>query len=193
MDEAPKNFIKRGVFYIQDPTTCLICKKTDLPETDKFCAGCGFPMRGEQAEQSAFYAEYYRKRLEYDKALENSKSSRTILFVASGLSVISGVVGTIKDEDPYTMFAGFGMAVIFLILGFWAEKKPLEASVVGIVIYGSLILLSIAFFLVEGMDYGAPFGALDIVIIVVLANSIHGALKARKLQKENAWTKETEA
>lgn len=193
MDEAPKNFIKRGVFYIQDPTTCLICKKTDLPETDKFCAGCGFPMRGEQAEQSAFYAEYYRKRLEYDKALENSKSSRTILFVASGLSVISGVVGTIKDEDPYTMFVGFGMAVIFLILGFWAEKKPLEASVVGIVIYGSLILLSIAFFLVEGMDYGAPFGALDIVIIVVLAKSIHGALKARKLQKENVWTKETEA
>lgn len=193
MDEAPKNFIKRGVFYIQDPITCLICKKKDLPETDKFCAGCGFPMRGEQAEQSAFYAEYYRKRLEYDKALENSKSSRTILFVASGLSVISGVVGTIKDEDPYTMFAGFGMAVIFLVLGFWAEKKPLEASVVGLVIYGSLILLSIAYFLVEGMDYGAPFGALDIVIIVVLAKSIHGALKARKLQKENVWTKETEA
>jgi hypothetical protein len=81
------------------------------------------------------------------------------------------------------------IAAVFFGLYFWARKAPLPASIVGLVVYGTLILLNIvrsANAMAQGGAGGRGFGGcgigwLDILIIVLLSRGISAALKHRKL------------
>jgi len=190
LQQPSPNYIKAGVIYIVDPTVCFLCKRTDLSLDEKYCPTCGFPQNGEQDEQKTFYRDYLLENAAMSEAKKNVKGAQTILFVASGLSIISGFVLSLTEMEQWGLIAGFAMCVIFLGLGFWAQQKPLAASVTGLVLYGTLVLVSIAMTfkgVSDGDKFDMPFGILDIVIIIFLAKGIVGSLKAEKIRKERGW------
>ena len=187
--ESAGNYMIQGEIYIQDPSTCFICKKTDLSNENKYCHACGFPQMGEQDEQKAFYREYLLKQVEFNDAVKNAKDVQNILFIASGLTVLSSIIlGALAETDKgFTFFGGIAMAGIFCGLGFWAKQKPLAASITGVTIYLTLVLISVIVTISEGGRGGIGVGIMDVIIVVALFKGIFGALKAERFKKEKGW------
>jgi ribosomal protein L37E len=186
--EPAGNYIIKGEIYINDPSTCFICKKTDLNSENKYCHDCGFPQMGEQEEQKAFYRDHLSKQVEFNEAVKNAKGGQNILFIASGLTVLSSIIfGALAETDKeLTLFGGIAMAGIFCGLGFWAKQKPLEASITGVIIYLTLILISVIVTITEG-GRGIGVSILDVIIVVALFKGIFGSLKAERFKKEKGW------
>src|SRR5688500_14125049 len=112
-------------------------------------------------------------------------------------SVIYGVATNAKfglPEDAYYHAMGlFISGGIFLCLYSWAWKSPLAPSIVGLVIYGTLILLEVWGTVSGGRvggrgtgPAGIGVGYLDVVIIVVLYQGIRAAVRHRKLRDRRA-------
>jgi len=186
--EPTGNYILKGEIYINDPGTCFICKKADLNSENKYCYDCGFPQMGEQEEQKAFYRDHLAKQVEFNEAVKNTKGVQSILFIASGLSVLSALILTAlaESDKAFTFFGGIAMAGIFCGLGFWAKEKPLAASVTGVSIYLTAILISVIVTISEG-GRGIGVGIMDVIIVVALFKGIFGALKAERFKKEKGW------
>jgi len=187
--EPTGNYIIQGKIYINDPSTCFICKKTDLNNDNKYCYDCGFPQMGEQDEQKAFYSDHLSKQVEFNEAVKNAKGVQKILFIASGLTVLSSIIlGALAETDKgFTFFGGIAMAGIFCGLGFWAKQKPLAASITGVAIYLTLILISVIVTISEGGSSGIGVSIWDVIIVVALFKGIFGALKAEQFKKEKGW------
>lgn len=160
------NYIERGVIYINDPSTCFICKKTDLDVGTKFCPECGFPQGGEEAEQKMFYRQHITQQMEYNEALKSVKGGQQTLFWTSGLCLLSGLIGSAlssaRAEDPneatYSLIGGIVLAVIFVGLGIMAKEQPLVAIISGFAIFITVNLLGIAWFVYEGAKGRPPVG-----------------------------------
>lgn len=188
MEQNPSgNYINRGTIYINDPSTCFICKKNDLHIDATYCTACGFPQQGTDAERKSFYVDHIKKKNEFDEALKGVKASKNILFIASGLCLLSGFILSVIDsaDAEINIIAGFVMALIFLGLGFWAQKNPLAASVTGLIVYVTALIIGIVVTVSEGGR--RPFGIMDIVIIITLIRGVRGAIKAENLRKEKGW------
>ena len=187
--EPTGNYIAKGEIYINDPSICLICKKIDLSSENKYCYACGFPQMGEQDEQKAFYRAHISKQVEFNEAVKNAQGVQNILFIASGLTVFSSIIlGALAETDQgFTFFGGIAMAGIFCGLGFWAKQKPLAASITGVTIYLTLILISVIVTISEGGSNGIGVGIMDVIIVVALFKGIFGALKAERFKKEKGW------
>lgn len=186
MEQESGNYILSGVIHINNPSECFICKRTDLSTDEKYCPGCGFPQNGSAVEQKTFYLDHFETSASFEEAKRNVKSAQTILFVASGLAVLSGIILSFK-LGVAGFVGGMVMSVIFLGLGFWARHKPLAATVTALVIYLTLLVISVSDTLANGFEDGLPFGIMDIVIVAALAKGIRGGLKAEKIRKEKGW------
>ena len=184
------NYISRGVIYINDPTTCFVCKKADLEIDAKYCSSCGFPQNGDQEEQREFYREHILKEREFKEAIKNVKSAQNTLFITAGVCLISGfVMSAIEPEDgQWTLIAGLFLTAAFLGLGFLGKRHPLPATIGGLAIYITMMLLGLILTIYEGEKMrGSPIGLVDILIIVFIGKGISGALKAERLRKEKGW------
>lgn len=187
MEDTAGNYIRSGVIYINNPAECFICKRNGLSTAEKYCPGCGFPQNGEQSEQKAFYLDHFEKSAGFHEAKKRVKSAQTILFVAAGLMVLGGLIlGGLTGSTP-DLISNLLLAGIFVGLGFWARSSPLTASVTGLVIYVTVVILSIVMWAMGGGNGRPPLGIMTIVIIVTLAKGIGGALKAQKIKKEKGW------
>ncbi|MEP6750616.1 MAG: hypothetical protein ABJB86_22960, partial [Bacteroidota bacterium] len=68
------------------------------------------------------------------------------------------------------------VAVIFLLLGIWAGKKPLAAIISGIVLYGVIILIGVV------QNPSSLFSGI-ILKILVISYLIKGLISAREADK----------
>lgn len=91
------------------------------------------------------------------------------------------------------MVVQFVVALVFIGLFFWARVAPLPASIVGLVIYATLVLLNILTAVSElGQEGprrgigGLGVGGLDILIIVFLVQGIQAGLKHKRLMESAA-------
>jgi hypothetical protein len=87
------------------------------------------------------------------------------------------------------MTIGVGIvAVVFWGLYFWARSQPLPAAIVGLVLYGTLIVINIVTTISAsaqgGQVRGSPVGCVDIIIVAVLAQAITAGVQHRKLLKQ---------
>jgi hypothetical protein len=133
---------------------------------------------------------------------QTRRAAYTLLIVGIILAVLGAIlavaVATSPDvtsamgaagQDPKLLMAiHFGLAVIFLGLFVWALRSPLPASIVGLVIWGTLVLLNVVNALsnidVDDSRRGMSrfgVGCMDIVIIAVLAQGIQAALKHKRM------------
>lgn len=188
MDDSTQNYISRGVIYINDPSTCFICKNNMQDITAVYCTDCGFPQNGEQAAQATFYREHLLAQKDFTDAIKNVKSARNTLFVTAGLCVLGGFLLAAIDPDNMgiNMLTQIILAGIFIALGFWASQNPLAAAICGLVLYCSVLLLSFIISIEEG-HARPPIGIIQVVVIIFLAKGIKGALNAEKWRKEKGW------
>jgi hypothetical protein len=85
------------------------------------------------------------------------------------------------------------LAAVFWGLWIWARSQPLPPAIVGLVIYGTLVAVNVvsAISLMNQGGQATGFGGLgigfiDIIIMVVLFQSINAGIKYRKLMRSMA-------
>lgn len=158
-------------------TCCSQCR-SEIQFDQKFCTICGFPEKGTEHEQSSFHAQQVLKRREGDEASKKIKKARNSLFVISGFSFLVGIFYFFKLDDSGVLIASTVLAVCYLFLGFWSQKKPLVALVLGLLVYLTVLVLN-GILEPETIYKGI---VIKIFIIGFLANGINSALQLRNSQ-----------
>jgi hypothetical protein len=110
-----------------------------------------------------------------------TKQSFNALLAVGILQLISGVViyFVMRDAQGGLLAAAItgGVSVIFFGLAFWARSSPLPAAIVGLSVYGSLLLLDVIFdptSLARGI-------LLKFIIIAALVQAIRAGVKHKQL------------
>jgi hypothetical protein len=130
------------------PLLCRCCKK-EVTETDDFCPNCGFPLKGSEAEQGKFIGQYILKDANSMGNVlsdaDNAQKGGNTLFVVAGLTVLGGVMAMFKDESGegiILLITNIIVAAIYAGLGFWSQKNAFAATLVGLIMFVSLMVIS---------------------------------------------------
>jgi hypothetical protein len=167
-------------------TTAAECKCcfVKINTTDSFCQACGFPLKGTDDEQRQFFTHRNYGHMEMDSLKGKIKSAGTTLYVLAGVFLIYGLIYFFLqrngDNAPALLITNAAVAVIFLLLGYWSEKKPLAAIISGMSLY-ILVQLLAAFddplSILKGI-------ILKVIIISYLIKGLTSALEAEKIKKQ---------
>ncbi len=155
--------------------SCTQCQSL-IKEEQKFCSGCGFPQRGTAGEKAKFHAEQSMARGKSREAPKLIKQARNTLFFVAGITFLYGIIIFFAQDDTATFIAAAIMTIIYLILGFWSQQKPLIALVLGLLLYLTNIVLS-AIIEPETIHKGI---IIKVIVIVFLIKGINSALHLRK-------------
>ena len=127
------------------------------------------------------------------------RAANTLLAVGIVQLVIGGVLIAVMsssrtiDVDAVKLLLVIQavVATVFIALSFWARRSPLPASIIGLVLYGTLVVINVVTALSNASAGGERepgrgigglgIGWLDIVIMIFLARGIQAALENRKL------------
>ena len=162
------------------------CKScfVSVNETDQFCQACGFPLKGTAEEQGQFFYNRNYQQMEIDGLTQKVKSACNTLFVLSGFFLLFGLgyfaINSSEDTASAVLITNAIVSVIFLLLGWWAPKKPLASIISGMVLYIIIILMSAIddpSTLVKGI-------IVKIVIISYLVKGLMSAMEAEKIRKQ---------
>lgn len=140
-----------------------------------------YPAPNEQPEESIFTADEFSMQ-GYDKHI---RQARNAIFGVAILLVVNLLVlaGTVPEEYEYLwldlIIWGVFIAA-FVVLGFWANKKPYYAIVTALVLYLIFIGLNAA------LDISTLFKGIifKIIIIVFLVKGINDAKEAQEMRKQ---------
>ncbi len=164
----------------QECKSCFV-KVNDI---DQFCQTCGFPLKGTEEEQGQFFYNRNYQQMEIDGLTQKVKSARNTLFVLSGFFLLFGLgyfaINSRDENVSAILITNAIVAVIFLLLGWWAPKKPLASIISGMVLYIIIILMSAIddpVTLVKGI-------IVKIVIISYLVKGLMSAMEAEKIRKQ---------
>lgn len=134
-----------------------------------------------------------------------TKQMKRVFNTLLGVGILQIVIGAVlfgilqagrrgNMELPVVLLVTqFGVALVFIALAFWARKSPLPAAIVGLALYGTLVVLNVVQ-AISRVSEGGPrtglggigIGWLDIVIMAILFKGIQAALKYKKLQESAA-------
>lgn len=157
------------------------CCKYEVGENDSFCNNCGFPLHGTDEEKGKFIGQYLTQKNAKVEIESQVKSARTTLFVVAGLTVLGGLLSTATNNEGdggIILIASIVIAAIFCGLAFWSNKNPFGALLTGLIMYISLILLSVIedpMELVRGI-------IVKVIIISYMIKGVVGASKARGMK-----------
>lgn len=143
-------------------------------------------------------------RLVSDELTKTQKKASGALLAVAILQTLVGplllVVITRNARPPVELgpvvwVVQFGVAALFWALWFWSRKSPLPASIVGLVLYCTLVVINVissVSALAQNPDGprrgfgGLGIGIIDVIIIVVLAQAIQAGLKHKRLVQSGA-------
>jgi hypothetical protein len=153
--------------------------------TNKFCPNCGYPVNESPAEQKKFVGRLKVMRLEFEEELKKINRVRIFLFVIAGILVVSGLISTIDMSGTVkgiVMVVFVMIAAIFVLLGFLVKKYPMPVCIIGLSLYGSIILLDA--FASDNFVLSMIKGIL--LKIFIISSFIYGILAARKVKQIEA-------
>ena len=148
--------------------------------TAQFCGTCGCSFESIQAELNEAYQE------EAELLRRQAKNASGWLMVVAGLQGASGALYSLTRGGEFDIVVGASMAMVVLFLGLaiWARRNPAAASIVTLVLLGSM-------WLVEAIaDPTSLFRGIiiKIIVIVVLTRAIKAGIRYRELQREGRVT-----
>lgn len=151
-----------------------LCSNCNQPIAGKpkFCVNCGFPENGTDAEKAKFHGQQALDRSKTKDAPKQIKSARNTLFIIGGIQLLFSIFVFFTLDSTAELIAGLIVFVIYLLLGFWSQKKPLIALILGLLVYLTLIGISALddpMNLVKGI-------IVKVIIIGFLAKGINSAL-----------------
>jgi hypothetical protein len=179
------------------------------PAGSAFCQSCGKAMP--TAYQTGprvvganeFAATAAGQKLQSDELRKQAKkASGALLAVAIIQTAATAIIFAIiqSSSNPSapliinkTVVAIMGaLAAIFWALWFWSRVSPLPAAIVGLVLYGTIVVINVVMTVSQMSETGGRgtgiggigIGWLDILIIAVLVQGIQAGAKHRKLLQQ---------
>lgn len=163
---------------------CTACFAHVIPN-DSFCDSCGYPLKGTEVEQRYFLSQQGVDSIDYADYNKKIKSAGTALYYLAGIFAFWGIVSFfIKSDDPEVLayvLPNIILAVIFLVLGGFSNKKPLACIVSGLFLYVIVQVIN-AFDDPKTITSGI---LLKFIIIGYMMKGIKSALGLEKFKKEN--------
>ncbi len=156
------------------PKTCSQCN-SEIEWEQKFCNDCGYPEGGTAQEQSGFHARQVMKKRGQAEATSQIRKGRNSLFVVAGIAFLSGIYYYFILEDSAVLIVNTILSLCYLLLGFWSQKRPLVALILGLLVYLTTLVLN-GLLEPETIYKGL---LIKIFIIVYLSKGINSALQLR--------------
>jgi hypothetical protein len=158
---------------------CENCR-SDQQADKKFCTDCSFPIHGTEQEKYSFRLILSsRKRLLTD-AESKVKGAKTMIYVASGLFFVSGLIMYSVSDDLAALIVNLFICLIYLILAAWSTNNPFAAILTAFIVYVTIQMVN-AFDDPSTIYKGI---ILKIVLIAAFYNGIRSALAAKNIMKE---------
>ena len=154
---------------------CSQCSAA-ITSDSKFCTNCGFPENGNEKEKTVFHANRAIKNNQIKDDKEKVNSARKTLYWMAGISFASGLIYFFMTQDITELIAQAIIAVIYLILAYWSQKKPFAAILSGLLLYLTIIAI---------MAIGDPLTIfrgvfIKILIIAFLVKGVYSASQIAK-------------
>jgi hypothetical protein len=167
---------------------CLHCGAND--QTGAFCEICGTALTKAAKKQHAHSTKLAKR---------SRRASKTLMWVALILSLIGGI-GLIAALDVPShsdllarqrevigaiMLLAGGM---FWCLFIWSLTQPLPATIVGLTIYATFLVINVTMYMNPNSQAGIntnrppPIGLLDIAIVAILARGVTAGIADRNLK-----------
>ncbi len=146
-----------------------------MAEDQKFCVNCGYPEGGTEQQQSSYHARRVLKKRRGTEASKKIRSGRNSLFVIAAFTLAIGVFYFIRYGDNATLITNAILAIIYMVLGFWSQKRPLIALILGLLVYLTTIVLN-GILEPETIYKGI---IIKVLIILYLSKGINSALQIR--------------
>jgi len=169
------------------PETIAACKCCfeKINPADQFCQKCGFPLKGSDADQQIFIYRRGFRKVELTALGKKIKSAGTTLYVLAGIFLLYSLgyffVNRPENSATVILITYTIVAVIFLLLGIWSQKKPVASIISGMVLY-VLIQLMAAIENPVNLFSGIIF---KIIIISYLIKGLASAMEAEKIRKQH--------
>jgi hypothetical protein len=160
---------------------CQCCFEKINP-ADQFCKNCGFPIHGTQEQQNKFIYERGYKKMQVNELTNKASKASLTFYIISGITLLSGLVMFFADlqneNGAGILIINAVIAILFLLLGVWSNKKPVGAIICGLSLYGVIILLQAV---------SGQFGGIVIKVLIIagLIRALLNALEAERIKKQH--------
>jgi hypothetical protein len=184
----------------------IVCPHCSAPNPSgsTFCQSCGKALPaaapagprvlvGDAMPQSAAGQQLMGDEL----TKQTKRAANCLLVVAILMLLFAAIVGAITIAAPraprivlFILIIEGILGLVFLGLYFWARTAPLPASIVGLCIYCTLVVVNVVNAMSTVADERQPgmrglgISCIDIIIIAVLAQGIQAGLKHRRLMSQ---------
>ena len=176
------SYIRYKKYFMEElqlkPLFCSNCE-SEMKGDNIFCTQCGFPEKGNEEQRSRFHARRVLDTRRTDEALKHIKSGRNSLFVIAAIAFLFGLVYFFSKQDTATFVTSTILAIFYILLGFWSQKKPLMAFLLaGLLFLTTLVTNAL-------IDSSTIYQGiiLKIFIIFYLYRGVNSALELRNLRK----------
>ena len=161
---------------ITQEANCSFCEKEINPSNATFCNHCGHPENGSDEQRAKFFAKRAVDKTKNIDADKKIKSARNTLFILSGIVALFGFLTYNNSNEIIDLAVNLILSFIYLILGFWSEKKPLIALLSGLLLYITVIVIS-AIILPTSLISGLLW---KIIILSYLGKGLYSASSIKK-------------
>lgn len=166
------------------------------PDECRFCEACGLALpsrerlRPRVIERKGFAGSGIGRDLQLEQLDKQARSARNVMLAIGILQVLlagilaavaaGGAGNTPAEQQTFVIMAiSVGVVgVIFIGLGLWARRSPLAASVVGLVLYLSIIAADA----VANPATLASGIVIKVIFILALAKAVSAGVKHRSLR-----------
>ncbi|MBW1296170.1 zinc ribbon domain-containing protein [Aquimarina litoralis] len=121
---------------------CSQCNQEMLNDA-KFCTYCGFPENGDESEKAQFHAQRVMKKSQAKENNQRINSARNTLYWMAGIFFVSGLFLFFSLNDIAVLIASSILAIIYLILAYWSQKKPFAAILSALLLYLMVIVVNV--------------------------------------------------
>lgn len=156
--------------------SCFKCD-TVIRYEGTYCTNCGYPIKGTEKEQSIYHAKKIMEKNQYMEADKKVRSARNVLYVMAGLAFVYSLFAFYAMDEDIAIMITYGiLSIMYLILGFWASKKPLIAILLGLLLY----LTTIAIYAVADPSTIISGILFKVIIIAYLVKGVYSAASIKK-------------
>jgi hypothetical protein len=159
------------------PEVCKQCQ-TILKDEHTYCPSCGYPQRGTAGEKSKFHANRVMNKSKASQAPKVIRQARNILFFIAGITFLYGIFLFYSLDDMAALIAAAVMSSVYVILGYWSQKKPLIALVLAVLVYATNMVINA----IAEPDTLFKGIILKGIIIYFLARGINSAIHLRRIK-----------
>lgn len=106
------------------------------------------------------------------------KNARTLLYVVAGITFLHSIIMYFGNATTDIFISNGILCLTYLVLGFWSQKKPLIALILGLMVYGTVIVIN-ALVEPESMYKGI---ILKVIVVIFLIRGIHSAIELRRIR-----------